>query len=362
MQRAAQSGDVRPFISTMAQGLPQGMSSGDGWKHVEALMVGAMIAKGDMVGAQHARELVFQMSHVGAVQGLMRARQLMGDDGKGDLVGAAQALAQAYYAMPDGGMGKVYVTNQGLVGQRFNETTGQKVGGMFPITPGFLDGLINQAQDPQTYLKTLRESQKHNADIVKTYAETAHKIAETTQKLPADVEHIRAQAEQSRAAAEQSRATADYYRERPGLERDRSENVLIARIAAAQAKAAAGDPKAEAMVITHLDQLQEHYWPTKTIEGAPKEFTADEARQAQSWRDMLRINRSADPVKAQEVAKGLSTGQYTLGEALNGGGVILNKDKTPLRGFFVTPSTLQLWRKSATPPPASPIGAAAPAR
>lgn len=163
MQQAAQEGEPRLTAQYMVHNMPRGMSSTDGWRAVEALLVSAFIAKGDMEGAHRAREMVFQQSQVGATQSLMRADALLR---AGDAHGAARALSQAYFFVPDGGQAKVYVNNKNQVWtQRYNEDTGEAVGHPFQVTPETIAPMLNVTRDPQAYMKFVREEQKAHADI-----------------------------------------------------------------------------------------------------------------------------------------------------------------------------------------------------
>lgn len=161
--QAARTGDARVFGTYMINNVPRGMSNNDGWRHVEALLTSAFIAKGDMEGAQRAREMIFQQSQVGTTQALMRAYQALD---AGDSNAAASQLAQAYFFAPDGGQAKIHVMKDGSVwAQRYNEATGEQVGQPFNVTKEKIASMLNVTRDPQAFMKHIREEQTAMADI-----------------------------------------------------------------------------------------------------------------------------------------------------------------------------------------------------
>jgi hypothetical protein len=278
------------------------------------------------------------MSHVGVVQSLMRGLQLMGSDGKGDLVGAAQQFAKAYWYMPDGWMSRIYVTDKGLVGERVNENTGIAVGGKFAITPQLVQGMLNQAQDPQTYLKTLRDSAKLAADVEKTHAETEEI---TKAKIP-----------EAQAKTKLYEAQAGYQAQRADLETARSENAMEVKLMEIQRKLLTNplDTKAREELTKHLDTEQPRYWPEKDISGAPIPPTEQSTKETQVWRDILSINRGVEQSRAALLAKGIVGGTIPIGRHASGGGAVLNKDGTATK-VLLPPSTFDLiGRKPAAAP------------
>lgn len=147
------AGGPQGGMSYMVANAPRGMSTNDMWAHVDGLLQKAFIIKGDMVGAQRAREYVFQMQHAGANQMLMQAYRSMA---VGDAAGAAQLLAKSHAFVPDGSTMAFKVgPNNTLWGQRFVDATGQPVGGPLQITAQGIGGMLNQTLDPQQFLKTL---------------------------------------------------------------------------------------------------------------------------------------------------------------------------------------------------------------
>ena len=334
MVASAQAGDPRIYYRYQNDNLPRGMTSNDGWRYAEGKMVTGFIRAGDMEGAQKAREMLFQMQHVGANQALMRAHSLLG---AGDMVGAAKELALAYWATPDGGQARVHVTPQGIIAQRYNEATGQPVGAPIPMDQARIMSLMQLTQDPMAYQKNVREGAKLNAEI-------ADKAA--------DVEYKKAQ--------------AGYLKQRPDIEMAKSENVLEGRIAEIQRKiaaAGAADPKAMEELRRHLDRLEPQYWPEKDMVGMPAEISARQGRETDVWRDLNFNNRSITPSRSAQIAKGLSTGEYGArpytgsNKALAGSGMVTDKAGTPL-GIVLSPTAMRVLAPSRpAAAPASPIGA-----
>jgi hypothetical protein len=164
---AVREGSARPWIAYAANALPRGMGANDGWRYLENQLVSTFIGKGDMVGAQRARELVFQMSHVGANEALMNAYKHMQME---DYPTAAKELAMAYWAAPDGGLAQFIVGKDKngkdmLFGQRYNENTRDPVGPLFQITPEKIIGMMHMTRDPMTFEKIIRDNQKLHAEI-----------------------------------------------------------------------------------------------------------------------------------------------------------------------------------------------------
>jgi hypothetical protein len=149
----------------MVANAPRGMSTNDMWPHVGTLLEQAYILKGDMVGAQRAREYVFQQQHVGSNQALMDAYRAMA---VGDSAGAAQFLAKSHAFVPDGSTMSFKVgPNNTLWGQRFADGSGnQPMGGPFQVTPGGIATMLNQTLDPQQFLKTLNAERELTQKMV----------------------------------------------------------------------------------------------------------------------------------------------------------------------------------------------------
>jgi hypothetical protein len=151
------------FLRYVVQTAPSGMPLSDAWRHAEALLVNAMISKGDMAGAQHARDFVFQLSHSGTNQYLMAAHRALQ---QGDGIGASQYLAKAHAFFPDGTIGRFRSNGKDVYAERIDEDDpSRRLGPPMKITPDSIAGLLNQTTNPQQYLKTLTDQQKAAADI-----------------------------------------------------------------------------------------------------------------------------------------------------------------------------------------------------
>jgi hypothetical protein len=150
-------------MSYMVNNAPQGMSTNDMWAHADAALARAYILRGDMQGAMHAREYVFQMQHAGAVQNLMHAYRALAVN---DTAGAAQLLAKSVAFVQDGSTVAFKAgPNGSLWGQRFVDATQRPVGTPFQVTPQGIAQMLNQTMDPQQFLKTRNEEQKTMARV-----------------------------------------------------------------------------------------------------------------------------------------------------------------------------------------------------
>lgn len=159
---AARSGPDS-FIRHIAQTAPKGATMSDGWRMAEGMLVEAFIRKGDIAGAQHARDLVLQMSHAGSIQHLMKAHQALS---AGDGITAANELARSHAFFPDGTMGRFRSDGRGVYAERIDESDpSRRLGPSIPVTPEGIAGLLNITRDPKQYLKTLNEQQKLTSDM-----------------------------------------------------------------------------------------------------------------------------------------------------------------------------------------------------
>lgn len=136
----------------------------DAWQGAEGSLVKAFLMKGDIAGAQHARDFVLQMSHQGSNMHLMAAHQAMMN---GDSVSAAQHLAAAHAFFPDGTMGQFGIDKSGnLWGARMDEHDPTKMMGQpFRVTPDGISAMLNQTQDPNQYLKMMMEERTNSANV-----------------------------------------------------------------------------------------------------------------------------------------------------------------------------------------------------
>jgi soluble lytic murein transglycosylase-like protein len=156
--QAGTQGGPDGFLRYAVDTAPAGMPMSDAWRHAEALLVGAFVGKGDMAGAQHAKDWVFQMSHVGTNQNLMAAHQALS---AGDGVGASQYLAKAHAFFPDGTIGRFRSDGKNVYAERLDENDpSHRIGSPMMITPQDIAGQLNQTTDPEKYLATLSAQQK----------------------------------------------------------------------------------------------------------------------------------------------------------------------------------------------------------
>lgn len=159
---AGTQGGPQGFLSAITQTAAPGSDTTDAWRQAEGAMTQFFLSKGDVEGAQHARDYVLQMSHTGAMQYMSMAHEMLSS---GDAAGAGRALAKAHAFFPDGTMGQFGVDSKGnLYGQQKDEETGQTVG-QFQVTPDSIASTINQIQNPRQYLQSLLAMQKQTATI-----------------------------------------------------------------------------------------------------------------------------------------------------------------------------------------------------
>lgn len=160
--QAGSQGGPDAFFRYAVQTAPAGMPTSDVWRQAEATLVGAMIERGDIAGAQHARDFVLQMSHAGANQNLMGAQQMLA---AGNGTAAAQLLAKAHTFFPDGTIGRFRTDGKNVWAETVDENNpSMKLGPSFQVTPDAIAGMLNQTTDPQKYLQTLTAQQKAAAE------------------------------------------------------------------------------------------------------------------------------------------------------------------------------------------------------
>lgn len=157
---AAHQGGPDAVLKYMVEATPRNFTMDDRWRNVEATLVQASLAKGDVAGAQAARDFVTSLAHTGTNQHLMAAHQAL-QAGQGTT--AAQHLAAAHAFFPDGTMGRFYSDGQGVYAERVDENNPSISHGKSPITPDAIAGLLNQTSSPEGYLKMVMEQQKASA-------------------------------------------------------------------------------------------------------------------------------------------------------------------------------------------------------
>ena len=273
-------------VSYIAQTGPRNLGMTDLMRHAESKMVEAAILRHDYAGAQHARELMFQMSQQGTASNLMAAHQAMT---AGDGVGAAQALARAHAFFPDSSMGKFSVDAKGGVwAQRFDERDPSKpIGGPFQVTPQALLSQMMQTRDPAAYIKMVTDQQ------------TA-------------VAHQRS-----------LNANASYHEQLPDIMLERTKEASAARVEAArlrseaQVTAAQTRAQAQATAVTQrrdavVDETNKVY---QDPNGPYANWPADQrAAASQIYADIRHTTpgNAATGAHAQYVADNLATGKFSL--------------------------------------------------
>lgn len=160
--QAGKEGGPDGFLRYTVQAAPRSLTMSDKWRHVEGLLVQAMIRKGDIKGAQAARDFVMQMAFTGTNQQLMAAHRALSS---GDGVRAAQHLAKSHAFFPDGTVGEFKSDGKNVFATRVDEDDPSLSMGQAPITADTIAGMLNQTNDPQQFLKTVREQQEHTANL-----------------------------------------------------------------------------------------------------------------------------------------------------------------------------------------------------
>ena len=278
--------DPAGAVAYIAQTGPRNLGMTDLMRHAESKMVEAAILRHDYVGAQHARELMFQMSQQGTASNLMAAHQAMT---AGDGVGAAQALARAHAFFPDSSMGKFSVDAKGGVwAQRFDERDPSKpIGGPFQVTPQALLSQMMQTRDPAAYIKMVTDQQ------------TA-------------VAHQRS-----------LNANASYHEQLPDIMLERTKEASAARVEAArlrseaQVTAAQTRAQAQATALTQrrdavVDETNKVY---QDPNGPYANWPADQrATASQIYADVRHTTpgNAATGAHAQYLADNLATGKFSL--------------------------------------------------
>lgn len=288
--QAGVQGGPDGFLRYVVQTAPKGLPVSDAWRHAEALLVNAFIQKGDIAGAQHARDFVFQMSHAGSNQYLMAAHQALS---AGNGTAAAQYLAKAHAFFPDGTIGRFRSDGTHVFAERLDENDpSQRLGASMPVTTSDIAGLLNQTLDPQQYLKTLNTQQAAAAD-----ARLKQLHGDYYQQLPA----IRQAEVNQRDAASQRSATSRL---------EAANTSALGRVTAAQVRADAlagkQDLSGEHMIEKETNDL---YNPQTSPDQSP-EALQNLGKQANIYR-ALRTNHISGP-QAQAVTKGLASGDLQV--------------------------------------------------
>ncbi len=313
------------FLRYMSQTAPKGMPVSDQWNHAEDLLTSAFIAKGDLAGAQHARDFILQMSHIGSNQYLMAAHQALSN---GDGVGAAQALAKAHAFFPDGTVGRFRTNGQQVWAERMDEhNPDQRVGQPFMVTPQGIAGLLNQTSNPSQYLQTVMAEQKAAA-----YSRHLDAMGQYYADLP-----------QERLQAAKMRA-------------DSAANVAQIRGAATEGAAAirAGGNQSQDRAIDK--EVNDIYSPQTAPAGVDPMVLG---RQAEAYK-ALRVEGMTGP-QSQAVVKGLSDKTLHLLATTNGNFAIAGQDGKPVAYISRQAASSIFGGAGAVPQPGgpTPVGAGA---
>lgn len=162
---AAATGGPIAFLQAMVKTGPQPMGMTDLWRNVEDQMIHLALRKGDLQGAYHAQDYVFQMSHAGMLSNMMAGDQALL---AGNIPAAAKYLAQAHAFFPDQTFGQFGIGRDDgkLYGQQFDEGSGKPMGKPFEITHDQLAFQMINAHDPKEYAKMVQEAQLNNSRVM----------------------------------------------------------------------------------------------------------------------------------------------------------------------------------------------------
>lgn len=341
---AGSTGNPQNWMTYMTHNASHGANVTDMWRQAEISLVGAFIAKGDMVGAQHAQDFVFQQSHAGANMALMDAYRYLR---QGDNIGAARMLAKAYTFAPDGGAMMVQATKDGGVwAQRFNEDTHQKIGNPFPIDAGRIVDMMQETKDPMKFKQLLMEQQKSQADIAHKYYQDFYHMGLPGQRQ-AQTEFVQ--------SAETARTVF-------------TQNQIAAR--AAQ-RAAAGGAERGALSEAAIQAEVSKAVPLQDAAGQPIRMTPEMGNKAATLSDILHTSRGTglptqDAVSiTEDLMRGPTASVYEVGaDPKTGLGVIFDRRHglpvaylspygvARLKAAF--PPTQQQQGQRPTPPPTPP--------
>jgi hypothetical protein len=289
------------------------MPVSDVWRKAESSLVQAFVERGDLTGAQHARDFVLQMSHVGSNQYLMAADQALQN---GDGVGAAQALAKAHAFFPDGTIGRFRTDGTNVYADRLDENDPtQRIGPPIQVTPQGVAGLLNQTTDPQKFLQTLTQQQTaaSEARLRDQHGDYYAGLNPSREAIAADKSATQLQATGIRAGAEEQAATT------------RAQALTDAAGIRAQASGQAGGKgnAQEAALGRQADKETSDLYSSLAMPDATPEQRGELAEIHKDARMM-----GATPPQAERIANGLSDNTLQLLRLQDGNyGVISNGDK-----------------------------------
>jgi hypothetical protein len=168
--------DFRTLVSNVSQGgpdagmnylqqsNPKGMTSDDLLRTAQNSMLAWTMHLGP-AAMEQGQEFVTMFAQHGTFQHLKRGFEMQS---VGDAQGAANEYAQAYKYFPNGENTRFRVTGapgqQNIWGERYDPHTGDRIGEPFQVNPQMVRNMLNITSNPQTYLKTLGEMQKTDAE------------------------------------------------------------------------------------------------------------------------------------------------------------------------------------------------------
>lgn len=330
---AGVQGGPDAFARYMTETAPAGMPMTDQWRHAEDLLSKAFLQKGDIEGAQHARDYVLQMSHTGTNQYLMAAHQAL-SNGQGQA--AAQYLAKAHAFFPDGTVGRFHTDGKNVYADQLDENDPtRKAGPSSLVTPQAIESLLNQTTDPAKFVKTLHEQQAANAD------------------------------------ARLKQLHGDYYRDYQQTRKDVNASTVAGRQSVADTHAAATVDAARIRAgIDHNTALSRQVDKETTETYSPDLNATNKGLSPAALANMADVHKDArtfgqsTPMQAERISRGLSDNTLRLLRGADGNyGVVdpTSKNSQPI-GYLSKAMGDRLLGGAAAQPqaiPASPVGAGA---
>jgi hypothetical protein len=301
---AAANGGADGVLTYIVDHGAPGASTGQNWRNLEGSLAAMMIAKGDITGAQHAHEYVYQLQHAGMFEHLKNAYNAMRVGGDVGLRQAAQELAVSHSFATDGAMAGFQIINGKLYVQRFSEDTHQPLGKATEVGLENIRGMLNITADPKTFNDVLNSERQTNNTLEHNRATEGEAVEERLSKERiADMrtKEANTRAELQRQAADER---ARLQREQTmGIHQDEQRAQTIAELKAQRAAA-----------IKEADGVYGDLAPAPAVDVTGRQMTPEQRQQAQTAYVGVRTHAPDIPtLMAQEVAKSMIAPPGTKG-------------------------------------------------
>jgi hypothetical protein len=306
--------DFRTLVSNVSQGgpdagmtylqnsNPRGMTSDDLLRTAQNSMLAWTMHLGP-AAMEQGQEFVTMFAQQGTFQHLKRGFEMQS---VGDAQGAANEYAQAYKYFPNGENTRFRVTGapgqQNIWGERFDPHTGDRIGEPFQVNPQMVRNMLNITSNPQTYLKTLDQMQKTDAERLHYQSVADH------YKDMAD--HYSNQAAQ---AAEADKTRRDIAAQQQQIQLRDFDLKLQQNMQAAQAAAAGHAIDREKIIAPLIDGLLNGSGSDATLTAFQKQAISG------IMNNMLTRDASVAPQQAFYYAQGLLGGNIVPSAPVNRG-------------------------------------------